>query len=452
MKIVTYPITEPTETTEYEKLRNLRYIPSADLISNRVAVDEVECDIKTETVIQPQGIVGYCAELQDNDGNLWFYGRVTWAEYIEEQILHIIISSELTFLDRFELPAKMYTGQTAKSAIQECFANTGATVLFDEDAVSGKTVTGFGKEQSNRNRLQEILFACGLYIKSSFVEHPTVTIMDSANYTWIEEQKVYWKPKQEWKEYVTAVNVFQYSFQEGTPQQGDESVTDGTTTWIVTHQNVKLTNPNVPSIAATNEVHVEDVMLINQQNVSAVLTSMASYYFPRLEVDLEVVNNGEYYVGNKYGIPMHSGDTADDGAIGYCEELEFTFGTWHKSKMKLGACEVLKCHKLTISYVSLDNPQMVIAKRVYRLPENYPYSITNPYLDFTYKGHQYTFRPTTEAVTGTMGTTNKTATVNCRIALDLDMNTRILRIVSVDDVERVAKTVSGETIYEAEIE
>jgi hypothetical protein len=32
------------------------------------------------------------------------------------------------------------------------------------------------------------------------------------------------------------------------------------------------------------------------------------------------------------------------------------------------------------------------------------------------------------------------------------MDTRILQIISVDDVERVAKTESGETIYEAEIE
>ena len=446
MKIVTYPITDSTATTEYEELRNLRYSPSADIISSRVSVDEVECDIKTETAIQ----VGYCAELKDENDDLWFYGRITWAEFKEESIMHVIVSSELTFLDRFMLPAKMYTGQTAKAAIQECFLNTGATVLFDETAVAGKTVTGFANEQSNRNRLQHILFACGLYIKSSFVQHPTVTVMDSANYEWINESKVFWKPTPVWKEYVTAVNCFQYSFQEGTPQSGDEYVTDGVKTWIVTHQNVKLTNPNVPSIAATNEVHVEDVMLINQNNVSDILSSMALYYFQRLEVDLDVVNDGEYLVGKKYTIPMNATD--NEGASGYCEELDFTFGTHKKSKMKLGACVTVPCHKLVISYISLDDPQLLITKRTYTLPEGYPYSISNPYLTLAWQGHEYVFRPTTNAVTGTMGSSDQTATVNCRIALDLDMDDRILQIISVDEVERVARTESGVTMYKAEIE
>ena len=443
MKIVTYPITDSTDKTEYEELRNLKYSPSADIISNRVSVDEVECDIKTTTKIQ----VGLCAELMDGD-QLWFYGRITWAEFVEEQIMHIVVSSELTFLDRFELPAKMYTGQTAKAAIQECFLNTGATVLFDETAVAGKTVTGFGKEQSNRNRLQHILFACGLYIKSSFVQHPTVTVMDAQNYTLIPMEKTYWKPVQNWKEFVTAVNCFQYSFQEGTPQSGDEYVTDGVKTWIVTHQNVKLSNPSVPSIAAVNEVHVEDVMLINQNNVSDILSSMALYYFQRLEVDLDIVNDGEYLVGDKYTVYLNDEETAS----GYAEELEFTFGTHKKSRMKLGACATIPSHNLTITYINLDQPNIVIARRTYRLPEGYPYSISNPYLTLAYLGHEYVFRPTTNAVTGTMGSSDQTATVNCRIALDLDMSERILQIISVDEVERVAKTESGATIYEAEIE
>ncbi len=442
MKIVTYPITDSTNTTEYDELRDLRYSPTADIISNRVSVDEVECDIKTTALID----VGLCAELQDDDGTLWFYGRITWSEFKEEQMCHIIISSELTFLDRFEMPAKMYTGQTAKAAIQECFANTGATVLFDEDAVSGKTVSGFGQEQSNRNRLQQILFACGLYIKSSFVQHPTVTIMDSQNFTWIDEKKVFWKPTPNQKEWVTAVNCFQYSFQQGTPQSGDEYVTDGTTTWIVTHQNVRLSNPTVPSIAATNEVHVEDVMLINANNVSDILSSMALYYFQRLEVDLDVINDGEYYVGNKYTIPMNVND--DTGASGYCESLEFKFGTHKRSRMKLGACATVPLHNLTISYISLDYPQIVITKRTYKLPEGYDYSVSNPFLTLAWQGHEYVFRPTTAAVTGTMGVEDQTATVNYRVALDLDMDSRVLGIISVDEVERTES--SGE--YEAEIE
>lgn len=439
MKIVTYPITDSTDTTEYTALRNLRYNPSADIISNRVSVDEVECDIKTATKVE----VGMCAELRDDD-NLWFYGRVTYSEFKEAQIDHVIISSEVTFLDRFMLPAKMYTGQTAKAAIQECFAGTGATVLFDEAAVSGKTVSGFCNEQSNRNRLQHILFACGLYIKSSFVQHPTVTTMDEQNYTLIPAEKTYWKPTPSYKEWVTAVNVFQYSFQQGTPQQGDEYVTDGTTTWIVTHQNVKLTNPAVPSIAATNEVHVEDVMLVNANNSSAILSSLALYYFKRTEIDLDVVNDGEFYVGNKYTVDMGDGTMAS----GYCENLEFAFGTHAKSRMVLGASEDVPCHTLTITYINTDSPNIIIAKETYRLPEGYAYSVSTRFQTLAFQGFQYVFRPLTNAVTGTMGASDVSATVNCKIALKLNMDTRELEIISVDNVDRTEH--SGE--YEAEID
>lgn len=443
MKVVTYPITDSSDITEYEELRNLKYNPSADIISNRVSVDEVECDIKTDTVIQ----VGYCAELKD-DAQLWFYGRITWAEFVEEQIMHVIISSELTFLDRFMLPAKMYSGQTAKAAIQECFLDTGATVIFDEDAVAEKTVTGFCDEQSNRNRLQHILFACGLYIKSSFVQHPTVTAMDSTDYELIPVEKVYWKPSITYKEYVTAVNVFQYSFQQGTPQQGDEYVTDGVTTWIVTHQNVKLSNPSVPAIAATNEVHIEDVMLVNANNVSDIISSLATYYFKRLEVDFDVVNNGEYKVGQKYTVQLSDNDMAS----GYAETLDFVFGINAKSRVRLGACDVVMNSKLTITYVSIDDPNIIIAKQTYVLPQGYNYSIANPYLTLTYQGFEYVFRPTTLAVIGTMGATDVNVTVDCKIALKMNLDTRVLEIISVDEVERVAEEEAGETIYIAEIE
>lgn len=444
MKIIAYPITDDTRKTEYNTLRNLKYGPSADIISNRVSVDEVECDIQTDSAIQ----TGLCAELRDDDNLLWFYGRITYSEFVQDHVVHVIVSSELAFLDRFELPAKMYTGQTAKAAIQECFLNTGATVLFDEDAVAGKTVTGFGKEQSNRNRLQEILFACGLYIKSSFVQHPTVTTMDSQNYTLIPVEKTFWKPTPVYKEYVTAVNVFQYSFEQGTPQQGDEYVTDGTTTWIVTHQNVRLTNPNVPEIAATNEVHVEDVMLVNANNSSEILSSMALYYFKRTEINLDVVNDGEFTVGAKYTVNMGDGTTAS----GYCEELDFTFGTHAKSRMKLGASEAVASQTLTITYINQDNPNIVIARETYRLPQGYEYSIQTRFQTLTFEGAEYVFRPIINAVTGVMGSSPISETVNCRVALKLDLNSRILEIISVDSVERVSETKSGSTIYIAEIE
>lgn len=429
MKIVT-KTTSGTNSREYVTLKNLQYAPSADVISERVAVDEFEADIVTDDDIR-SGLVG---ELRD-DTKLWAAGRVVYAEHKDPKTVHVRIQSELFFLDRKMMPAKMYNAVSVQTAIEEIATTAGITILFNASAVSGVTVTGFCDEQSCRNRLQYILFACGLYITSSFVEHPTVTNLTNALTAAIPEDVIYWRPTPTYEEAVTAVNVTAFSFTQGTPSSGEEYVTDGITTWIVTRQNVRLTNPNVPALSATNEVHIEDVMLITQANASLIASLLGQYYFTRMSVDFDCINNGEYAVGNVYAIPL--GDGYTEGAQGFAEELDYSFGTQAKSRVKLGSCANVDCHKLTIIY---RYSSKVIEQRFYTLPEGFPYSITTEYLRKSYEGQEYVFRPTTAAVTGTMGSSDVTTYVDLAVALQLDLSTRILTVISVDDYEHTDNT------------
>ena len=432
-------------TNEYDALKNLRYSPSANIVSDRMVIDDFECDIVTDDEIA----AGSVAELYDGS-TLWASGVVTYAEREDVKIIHIVSQSELFYLDRKMMPPKMYTGQTVQAAIEEIATTAGITILFDSTAVSGKTVRGFCDEQSCRNRLQYILFVSGLYITSSFVQHPTVTSLESATTAIIPEEYTYWRPKPVYQEDVTAVNVVAFSFTVGTPTSEDEYVTDGTTTWIVSRTTMTLRNPSVAVTAATNEIYIDDIMLVNGDNASDVLSQIGQYYFKRLKVEADVINNGEYSVGNVYQLSF--GEGYGEYATGYCESLDYTFGLQAKSHMVLGACTQIESKKLTVIYRrDVTHDYAEIDRKVYRLPEGFVYEITNPYIRKTISGYEYVFRPESESITGTMDTQDTTVYVTCYIALVLNVETRVLTIVSVDEYEKTSRTESGNTIYTLEI-
>lgn len=434
-----------TNQKEYTSLRNLNYAPTADVISNRVPIDEFECDIKTDETIT----TGLVAELRDDD-KLWAAGRIVYAEPSERGMMHIIVQSELFFLDRKTMPPKMYTGQTVQAAINEIASFAGVTILFDSAAVSGKAVNGFCEEQTCRERLQQILFVNGLYITSSFVEHPKVTAMTNDDAIIIRPQVTFWKPTPSYKETVTAVNVTSFSFLQGTPTSEDEYVTDGTTTWIVSRETVTLRNPNVPALSATNEIYFDDIMLVTQANASDLVSFVGQYYFVRQNLEAEVLNNGEYEVGKKYNITadLDVGSTVE----GFAEEIDYSFGLQAKSKIVLGACTNRGAHKLTVIYRRSSDHSAILDTKVYSLPEGIPYEITTSYIRKIVNGYEYVFRPNVDSITGTMGSADAVAYVDCPRALRLDLDTRVMTIVSVDDFEKTSRTEDGKTIYTLEIE
>ena len=442
MRIELYPKSNPSSRSTVTAIDNLRFSVGSDVVNTRVTVNEFECDIKTNGTIS----VGVAAELKGE--SLWFCGIVVYSERESEHMIHIRVSSELMYLERKTMPARMYSGDSVSTVLTAIFSNTGCPLLTDSAAISGKTVTGFCPEQTARERLQHVLFATGLYVQSAFVQHPTVTKLEQGAYTTIPSDKTYWKPALSYQDYVTDIKATAYAFSSGTPTSEDETVTDGTNTWIVTRTEVVLSNPYAPSAVGSNAVEINDVMLVNNTNVDDITSLLGLYYFKRLKVEADVINNGEYKPGKRYSISMGG----DNIASGYAEEMDFSFGLQSKSRMTLAACETIASKRLTIIYKNLDTPQKEIGRRIYNFPSGYVYSITNPYLSFSHGNYDYVCYPTSATVSGTMPNQNTTVTVNCRVALRHDRKQRILRIISVDEVNRVAETEDGKTIYVAEIE
>lgn len=429
--------------TSYTELKNLTFSPSTDLVNDRLSIDEVIADIVTESYI----LTGAWAELQDDNGTRWFYGYISYAENEQDHIKSIRISSELGLLARKIMPAKMYSAESLSDAIAEVTSGTGATVSIGSGA-SG-TLTGYCPEQDARERLQHILFATGLYCKTTFVSHPTVAQLDTSSVYNIPYDVTYWKPKRTYDDYVTAIKVAQYSFAEGTPETGDDYVEADGHIYIVSRTDLTLNNQNVPEAVNPNVLVYDSVMLVNNSNSSLVATTLALYYFNRQKVEFECINNGEYTVGNKYNVMINDSEQS----VGYAESCDFTFGTQTKARMVIAACLIIPTVKLIVQYISKDNPpgELRVAERYFQFPEGASFEITTEYIDVTMDGFQYVFRPDEDTVTGTMGSSETTVQVDCYVALRKEMSTGALEIISVDEVERTEHGSGSDITYEAEI-
>jgi hypothetical protein len=185
-------------------------------------------------------------------------------------VYHIKCESPLGVFDKIKMPAKMYntTAQGVLTEILQAVNSYGVIGDIIEDTViaddfTGTNVTGFCPEQTARERLQWLLLLTNSYIKNFFDASIRIKRMTTGSGTMIPLEKTYWKPELTNRAYVTKIVVHGYTFTQGTPQNTDQYVTDGTTTWIVTDQRVQITNTNVPNDVPENIVEVEGVMIIN---------------------------------------------------------------------------------------------------------------------------------------------------------------------------------------------
>lgn len=419
--------------TTYTEIKNLSYKPETDVVGNTVAINEFDVDIFTDDSIA----IGQFAYLYDDLNNLWAKFWIIYAERTNEFAVRVTAQSTLKLLERRIMQPVYYENESVSNILTDIFSTLGAGSYTMDAGFSGETITGFCPEQSAKNRLQWLCLVLCAYVKSYFSE--TIDILPiSQSETLIPMEKTFWKPSMTYKDYVTAVNVTAYSFTPGTPSTTDKWVSDGTNTYIVSTQIFRLENPDAPAAAPENEVSIADVSIVNADNVSAILTNLSLYYFKRQELDIDVINNGDYLPGEKVIVYASDSTMAD----GYIESASFRFGVQARSTIHMTPVEDREAAVLAITCLYND---MIISTANYLLPVGYVFSIQNMYFDYSVGRHRYILRPTTASVSGTIAQGGNTATVNYEVALDRvkikDSWTEV-RIVAVDEAEQEEDTVT----------
>lgn len=400
----------------YTAIDSLSFSPEADLTGNSLPINEFEVRLFTNDVIS----YGQYAELRDDLDNLWARYWISYAERIGQDvdrgtyIVRLIAQSSLAFLERVKLPAKMYntTADAVLSDILTAAGQSGAITLDTDVATdwSSMTINGFCPEQTARERLQWLLLCAGGYIKSFFDSGIKISKVDVSGGELIPFEKTFWKPSISHRDYVTQIKITAYTYTEGLPHTYDEYVTDGTTYWVVQKQIITLSNSFVPQGVPENIVEISDVQMVSPSTASIIAQNLVAYYFDRMEVDCDVIDNAEYIPGDLVTVYTDEGNLCR----GYIDQIDFSFGLQARGSLHLTAAANVDGALLTIQYMWDD---IKLAKRVYFLPKNYEYSITTEYVDWTMNGHRYIFRPMPTHVYGTL-TQNTTVTVECEVALD----------------------------------
>ena len=420
------------DQTTYTELRDLSYAPQTDVTGNSLPINEYSVSIITNDTIA----YGQYAELY-NDVDTRF--AKYWIVYAEREgdAVRIVGRSDIALLDGVTLPAVMYSNEPIADVldgvmVRQAGGGTVASIDYSlASALSSVTITGYCPEQSARERLQWVCFVAGAFVKSFFNGMTRIQPLDTTE-TLIPIEKTYWRPTIKHSDWVTAVRVTAFSFAAGTPQTTDEWVQVGSTYYIVTRQEYTLTNESAPASAADNVISFDNVYLINAANASGILSYLALLYFKRAEITLDVIDNGEYKPGDRlvvYG-------AEDQIYVGYAQSAAFAFGKQSKATLQLMAVDTVDGAALRVTYKWGD---LTLGKAKYFFPVGYSYSVQNLYLDRTMGGHRYIFRPTTEAVEGTMVAGGKTETVTYEVALDLEIATGVLKIVNVDEITTVTE-------------
>ena len=426
--------------TSYRALRSPYFAIETDLLGTSIPINELQIEVKTADRIAS----GQYVYFYDDLNRLWAKYWIVYAEHIDRQWLLIRAQSDIRMIDGVTLNAVMYHDEPITDVLDQTMVmqNTAGSVVRYIDyaldsSLEAATITGYFPQQSARERLAQVCFVIGAYVKSYFCDGIEIKALDTST-ALVPLSDTYWKPNLTYRDLVTAVRVKAYSFAIGTPTTTDEYVEANGATYIVTPQDFQLSNPDTTSDDPDNVVAVDKVMIINGDNASAVLARLAEYNFNRGELQLDIIDNASYIPGDM--VTAYVDETTL--MTGYIESCSFRFGVQARATIKMTELELVDGATLVIEYRA-DGVQ--IGRSEHYMPVGYAYSIATAYVDMTVPGHRYIYRPDVAAVTGTMPDDDMTVTVPCFVALDLD-DEGVLHVISVDSVTEISETVDEETV------
>lgn len=418
--------------TAYTRIKQLSFAPQTDIVGSQLPINQFSADIMTSNDISTGGL----AYLYDDRDNLWAKYWLVTVERKDKQTLHVEAVSFIELLERTAMTAHYYSSELFSDIVASIFYNITTRIsgnnYYIDSSIASKRITGFAPNQTARELLLWICFVAGAYVKTAFtdkIEILPIPLVDQL----IPMDKTFWKPTVAYSDYVTAVKAIAYSYTLGTPQTTDKWVQDGNDYYIQTEQEFTLSNPEAPATAQENVVEIKGLTLINTGNVSDILTRISTYYFKRMEVSADVINNADYEPGDKVIL------CTDDETLvsGYICEASFSFGLQARSKIKLAQTDSVDGSSLVI--IALYNDQE-IGRQSYNLPIGYAYDIQNPYIDLMRSNVRVIYRPLNTSASGTVVEGGTVDTEDYDMALRLESGH--LFIYSVDEINQRDERVS----------
>lgn len=393
-----FSVTYSDRNVKYTNIRNIQFAPETDVTSSEIVINEFTVDIKTQDTF----VTGRDAYLCDNHDNVWAKFGIYSADRTSTDIVQLNAKSTLWKLENRTMYQSMYFDEPVSTVISRIFRDLDAEYVLDS-SFDNVTITGYLPQGSARERLHQVCFTIGAYIKTTFTDKVEILPVDTT-VTSIPASKVYWRPSVEYSNYITSVQVVYYNYEERYPDVVDEWVEVNGKYYVKTAKTAELKNPNAPADAPENVAKVDDIGIINVNNVDEVLTRLAQFYFQRIQLTADVVDNGEYQVGEKYAIP--TGINAEYPMItGFMNSAAFTFGHQAKARITISQSEEVNAVDVIIVY-EINGQEL--DSEMFTVPEGYHFSFENPFIARSwYVGYSVTndvYRPVNDYAEGTAET------------------------------------------------
>lgn len=415
----------------YAEIKNLSFSPQVDLVGNTLPINEFSADIIMTDTVE----AGYSAVLTDNDNtNFWWAAFfMDYAERVDANTVHIRARDNVAILDAITLSEVVYTNEALSvvldgTMLRDAGEETGIEIPMSytlDSALSGVTISGYFPEQTARERLQWICFVAGAYVQTCFVDEITIKKLDDTP-TLIPVDKTFWRPTVSHSDYVSAIKLTAYTFTQDADAAEDAGSYTFPLPWVATTQDYRLDNPDIPYSVQDNPMEFGELYVVNTGNVSALQTRLAARYFGRTEINLDVIDNGEYVPGDR----VYVFDRDGNAYLGYIESASFRFGKQARATLKVVSAEEVSTATLTVNYTY---GGATLKTETYSIPVGYAYSIDTRYLDIEAEGHRIIYRPTVAQITGTMTSSGASQSVPCEIALDYGGG--VLSIYAVDEAQ-----------------
>lgn len=274
-------------TFEREELRNVKVTEQIDLLSSNITINKMDFTLDSKTGVEYifqrlQPIFAY------NGAILIGVFYVEQANRMGKGLYNLSCNDAVGVLDYDTVPAKMYSGENAKSAILELL--DGKFELDFDVSMETETLNGYVPSGTRRNALHHIAFSLRSVVDTSGTNKIRVFRAAASNPKEIEPDRTYTGGSVDTSASVTAVKVTTHSY--STSGSGDEVNING----VIYHDTknvITITNPNIISSDKPNVVEVTDATLVNPSNGQAVAQALYDYYMRRNRQKVKIVVEDE---------------------------------------------------------------------------------------------------------------------------------------------------------------
>ena len=390
----------------YRRISNLSFATETDLTLSTVPVCGFSADIHTTDDVDGR------IDLYDDMDALWASYIVTSRKRKSADVLHVEAQSDIAVMENWTLGAEMFSNYSADTFVRRLYTDVPASgslypvSIAVHYSIRGASVTGFCPEQTARERLQWLCLAIGAMVKQwhdgTLMIVPVPKLNSTADATLIPLKDTYWRPDiEDQTEVADVAFTVYYGFHKVTDPDTDtseETAEDSAgDTWGFNSQTVSYKNTGAS--AGSRGVSVDGVTLINRYNYGDISAALTYAYFAYRKMEVEVINNGQYWPGDKVRI------YSDESTIyeGYIQSCNFTFGLQAKSRMTVLITEPVQTAKLTVKYnyrLPGGAAAVLLGSSYYYLPLGEVYSVTNPFLTIPNGGSVTTYTPEVETIIG----------------------------------------------------